>query len=481
MQYSKREKIWREILMGYEKGFIAITSVEWFDFIFSHDLKNANFWCKKKSFKALLPGQPLFFLKKNVKGEKGERKVVGFGLFNHFEVCSAQQAWELYGLGNGFDSYSNFYKGTKGILSTDNDEALGCIILKDITFFSEPVFLSDLNIPFASSIVSGKGISAQEVNTILAAGGYKLNQQPIFDESDLEVNVSDDHYKKREIQDKLLSNRDVIPMIQIITLSPDEKEYKGKSYQEIQEDFFIKTLPYREYCRFNHGKSGLDAPNNTLLLFRTQHKIIACARLIKDDKSQNCYHLYRESIRVFEPISEEELRNIDSFYKEFNNMEQTFPIDKLDSILSLINQKSVDYDLSVQNEELEVYIERETVCLSEEELLSRHRKNQIPRQIKKSEISVYYRDPNLKALVKKLAKGYCHLCENPAPFNDKYDNPYLEVHHVNILAKGGKDEIGNVVALCPNCHRKVHLLEDEDLDIKLRAIALHIKENLENR
>lgn len=40
--------------------------------------------------------------------------------------------------------------------------------------------------------------------------------------------------------------------------------------------------------------------------------------------------------------------------------------------------------------------------------------------------------------------------------------PYLEVHHIKILSHGGSDSVENVVALCPNCHKKIHLLELED-------------------
>ena len=38
--------------------------------------------------------------------------------------------------------------------------------------------------------------------------------------------------------------------------------------------------------------------------------------------------------------------------------------------------------------------------------------------------------------------------------------PYLEAHHIIWLAKGGADEIENVVALCPNCHKKMHIVAE---------------------
>lgn len=71
---------------------------------------------------------------------------------------------------------------------------------------------------------------------------------------------------------------------------------------------------------------------------------------------------------------------------------------------------------------------------------------------------VYDRDEFISAYVKLLAKGKCQLCKHDAPFNDEYGVPYLECHHIVWLSEGGKDTIENCIALCPNCHRKMHSL-----------------------
>ncbi|MFP5111610.1 HNH endonuclease [Bacillaceae bacterium C204] len=34
----------------------------------------------------------------------------------------------------------------------------------------------------------------------------------------------------------------------------------------------------------------------------------------------------------------------------------------------------------------------------------------------------------------------------------------METHHIVWLSKGGDDTIENTVAICPNCHRKMHAL-----------------------
>ncbi|MBN3545096.1 HNH endonuclease [Fictibacillus barbaricus] len=84
---------------------------------------------------------------------------------------------------------------------------------------------------------------------------------------------------------------------------------------------------------------------------------------------------------------------------------------------------------------------------------------------------VYERNAYISELAKRRAKGICQLCEQPAPFKDKKGNPYLENHHIIWLANGGEDTIKNTVALCPNCHRKMHSLNlIKDVE-KLQAIA----------
>jgi 5-methylcytosine-specific restriction protein A len=44
----------------------------------------------------------------------------------------------------------------------------------------------------------------------------------------------------------------------------------------------------------------------------------------------------------------------------------------------------------------------------------------------------------------------------------------LECHHVEWLSCGGEDSIDNVVALCPNCHRRIHVLNDADDNMRLK-------------
>ena len=70
------------------------------------------------------------------------------------------------------------------------------------------------------------------------------------------------------------------------------------------------------------------------------------------------------------------------------------------------------------------------------------------------------RDEAVSEYVKRAANGMCDLCGNPAPFKNHKGAPYLECHHLTPLAKGGDDLMYNAVALCPNCHRKMHSINN---------------------
>lgn len=89
----------------------------------------------------------------------------------------------------------------------------------------------------------------------------------------------------------------------------------------------------------------------------------------------------------------------------------------------------------------------------------------------------FMRNPYIVEYAKRRAKGKCQLCENDAPFNDKNKNPYLVVHHVEWLGNDGMDSIYNVVALCPNCHDKMHVLNLPKDVKKLKELA---KKDLKN-
>lgn len=126
--------------------------------------------------------------------------------------------------------------------------------------------------------------------------------------------------------------------------------------------------------------------------------------------------------------------------------------------------KPVGEAAEIESEKIKVAQERkekdaEGMTLSELKNAAENRSTDKPgkRTVKSTEIE---RDPYVSEYAKRLAKGVCNLCGQPAPFKKKDGSPYLETHHVIWLSKGGADSIDNTVALCPNCHKKMHIVND---------------------
>lgn len=92
----------------------------------------------------------------------------------------------------------------------------------------------------------------------------------------------------------------------------------------------------------------------------------------------------------------------------------------------------------------------------------------------------YGRDQEIAEYAIRRANGKCDLCGCEAPFVKKDGSPYLEAHHVTWLSRGGEDSANNIVAICPNCHRKIHILDEKQDNEGLRR-RLQSYERLVNK
>lgn len=117
--------------------------------------------------------------------------------------------------------------------------------------------------------------------------------------------------------------------------------------------------------------------------------------------------------------------------------------------------KMLDFIPTADPRELEQRVAR----LRKRHTLPRPQGQLTPRQIQTVSVG-YIRDPTVKAWVLEQARGYCELCGQIGPFLLPSGESYLEVHHVKPLAAGGPDVVTNAAALCPNCHRRLHLATD---------------------
>jgi 5-methylcytosine-specific restriction protein A len=88
--------------------------------------------------------------------------------------------------------------------------------------------------------------------------------------------------------------------------------------------------------------------------------------------------------------------------------------------------------------------------------------------------SAFARDGAVRQAVLERSVGLCEYCKAPG-IRTAGGQIYLETHHVVPLAEGGGDGVRNVIALCPNDHRRAHHGAQRD---EMRAAFLKYLESL---
>jgi hypothetical protein len=147
--------------------------------------------------------------------------------------------------------------------------------------------------------------------------------------------------------------------------------------------------------------------------------------------------------------------------------------------------QSIENQIRVDNkkEDLEARSARDRETVEELETLRKEAKEDsveaVPDEVTTATQTTqeYSRSQKVKQYVKVRADGYCEGCGDPAPFISKTGEPYFHAHHVHELSSGGSDTPDTVIALCPNCHYRVHHGKDgEQYNRRLERILADIEE-----
>ena len=166
------------------------------------------------------------------------------------------------------------------------------------------------------------------------------------------------------------------------------------------------------------------------------------------ESENNMYELIGEVKVISEPTYE---LNPDTGFKRL-----VFPLALYDGFSPVVD----DIDIKV----------KKIFNISNEKLIREVSKEKTPKLTKTSTYQ-YSRDEYVRLYALRRAGDNCQLCLQKAPFSRSDGSPYLEVHHIVPLSQGGSDSIDNVCALCPNCHRKMHIIADSDDVSKLLKTA----------
>jgi len=199
------------------------------------------------------------------------------------------------------------------------------------------------------------------------------------------------------------------------------------------------------------GKSG----NQTL---SSQNRTLA-----ESDTNGIDVHLF-EVLKPTQYIYHGVVKLCSSPYQETQNDDDGIPRKVWMFPLTIVNQNT-----AVRAESLTNYVTAKEKKAKElpstilEKRAKEHSSNRVANRY--VNLKVYVRDPYVSEYAKRRANGVCQLCGKPAPFRDNDEKPFLETHHIIWLADGGADSLENTVALCPNCHRKMHIVNDS-ADVK---------------
>jgi len=140
------------------RGYVGVTDDQWYHFLAARpEITEVNFWRPKdvRRFSALSGGEPFFF-----KTHSPQNRIVGGGIFAAFELLPVSLAWDIYREANGVSSLEEMralitsYRDEP--IRPDDDPFIGCILVRDVTFFPESGIM-DPPPRFAASIMQGKG------------------------------------------------------------------------------------------------------------------------------------------------------------------------------------------------------------------------------------------------------------------------------------------------------------------------------------
>jgi|GEM_PF-1622798 len=252
--------------------------------------------------------------------------------------------------------------------------------------------------------------------------------------------------------------------IRIIPMAKAEFESDGglESYVDIQNKYFLNQLINTQGGKFYRNKGIRTAGAGSLFLFQYENKIIASAIFLKNvDESNGEYQGYflfdKSSIKVFKPISPDELRAVVSDFNGFNQSMQNIPIAYQSQIEGLITAKQ----LQVEMESDALFICEVDQAPEPQGQVSFAPVNKV--QMTNNASTGYARKPErAKAALKSV--GYiCELCGTERLFKKENGQWYVEAHHLIPMKLEATDTFtksidnpANIVSLCSFHHNLLH-------------------------
>lgn len=127
-----------------------------------------NFWkpSNQKKINDFKKGDYLFFLAKGSEKEvTREKGIIGYGKLERMRTMSLDKMWYEYKTMNGYSSKQQLSEAIQKVTKDHTiPKSIQCMILKEVTFFQTPVYLSEFNITLSKQIESYTYIDREGLN-----------------------------------------------------------------------------------------------------------------------------------------------------------------------------------------------------------------------------------------------------------------------------------------------------------------------------
>ncbi|MFV0442884.1 MAG: HNH endonuclease [Planctomycetaceae bacterium] len=228
-------------------------------------------------------------------------------------------------------------------------------------------------------------------------------------------------------------------------------EFPGQTTESVQKRFFLDELPSRSPAgEYQYRAKGLQTPLGTAVLFQFKNAVIASAvlkQVEKYEQPQGPYHgtihFDPDSIRVFDPVGPEEMKEAWPNFPGFGNAPLSLDADRYPAFQSLLTG---------------VKRPSPVVKLPEEVITD----TLVEGAVRRITVNAYERNPEARKLCIEHYGAVCAICQ--FDFGVTYGpiaDGFVHVHHLIPLSEIGTeyevDPIHDLIPVCPNCHAVIHM------------------------
>jgi len=140
--------------------YLGVTDNGWYSFLAAENREDVNFWQPggNAGFKAIPQGAPFLFKLKSPINAIG-----GIGFFSSHTFLPLSVAWEVFGRGNGCNSFADLQRMILSYRKNDGNinPTIGCIVLTNPIFFEPKDWIKPPE-DWSKNIVQGKSYSSEE-------------------------------------------------------------------------------------------------------------------------------------------------------------------------------------------------------------------------------------------------------------------------------------------------------------------------------